>query len=394
MDPTNLVMQDLKVIDADTHVIEPYDLWTSRVPRKWRDSVPHVEWNAELRQDVWTMPGRPLMAAAAFAAMAGWNGYPPDRPPTLGDAEPSTWEVGARLQRMDELGIYAQVLYPNIGGFGGGNYVAMADPALRVLCVRAYNDWVTEWASAAPERFVTNCAIPFWDVEASVAELHRCREMGHRGVIFSTHPHHFEQPYIPDPHWNPIWAAAEELGMPINFHIGGGGQGDFGVNYGGNGARVNYAISSATNFLSNAGGIADIVMGGVCARFPELKFVSVESGIGWMPFLLESMDWQWRATGLDRELPERKMPSEYFRQQVYACFWFERESIDFALGSLGEDQILFETDFPHPTSQTPGPASPGVAAHEYIRATLGHLPARSVEKIVRDNAAELYHVEV
>ena len=384
----------IKVVDADTHVVEPYDLWTSRVPRKWRDLVPHVVWNEDRHQDVWTMPGRPLMAAATFAAMSGWKEYPPDRPPTLADADPATWEVNARLRRMDELGIYAQVLYPNIAGFGGGNYLAIEDPELRLLCVRAYNDWVTEWASAAPERFVTNCAIPFWDVELSVTEVLRCRDMGHRGVLFSTHPHDFQQPYLSDPHWDPIWAAAQDLGMPINFHIGGGGQGDFGVGYEGNGARINYAISSATNFLSTASAITETVVGGVCARFPHLAFVSVESGIGWLPFLLESMDWQWQATGLHRERPERMLPSEYFRRQFSTCFWFERKTIDFALSILGADRILFETDFPHPTSQTPGPASPGVAAHQYIDETLGHLPTETLVKILRDNAATLYSLDL
>ncbi len=106
----------MKVIDCDTHIVEPYDLWTARVSAKYRDEVPHVKWNEERQQDVWYMPDRPLMAAAAGSAMAGWKEYPPNRPPRLRDADPATFDVTERLKRMDEYGIWAQVLYPKCRG--------------------------------------------------------------------------------------------------------------------------------------------------------------------------------------------------------------------------------------------------------------------------------------
>ncbi len=390
-----MLVDDLgvKVIDCDTHIVEPYDLWTSRVPRKWQDTVPHVVWNDALQQDVWTMPGLPVMAAAAGSAMAGWKLYPPDRPPTLADADPATWDVRQRLDLMDRYGIYAQSLYPNIGGFGGGRYMLLEDLELRLLCVRAYNDWLTEWASEAPERFIKNCALPFWDVEASTTELQRCWEMGHRGALFSSHPNAHGQPYLADPHWDPIWAAAEELRMPINFHIGSGGTGEFGVNFEGNGRRTNYAISSALIFMSNANAVVDTIFGGICARFPNLSFVSVESGVGWVPFILEAMDWQWENCGLRVEHPDNLLPSEYFRRQFYACFWFERGTLPAAITAVGEDNILYETDFPHPTSQSPGPASAGVPAKVYIDQVMADLPETTVRKILHGNAAKLYDVE-
>ncbi len=382
----------LRVIDCDTHVIEPYDLWTSRVSSRFQDQVPHVVWNEERRQDVWTMPGKPLMAAAAGSAMTGWREYPPNRPPTLADADVSTYDATARLAKMDDYGIFAQVLYPNIAGFGGGLYIEFSDPELRLQCVRAYNDWLVEWTSVAPDRFVMNCSVPFWDVEAAVAEIHRCHDLGHRGILFSSHPNRFGQPYIADPHWDPIWSTCQALGMPVNFHIGSSGVTDFGVNYEGNGASLNYGISSSTIYMSNAAALVDTIFGGVTHRFPDLKFVSVESGIGWIPFQLEAMDWQWRATGLHEQFPERMRPSDYFRRQFYGCFWFERDGLAAAIESLGDDCILYETDFPHPTSQTPGPCSPGVIAHRYIDEVLGALPPSTQRKILHDNAARLYHL--
>jgi uncharacterized protein len=390
-----VVVDDLniRVIDCDTHIIEPYDLWTSRVPKKWREDVPRVVWNEEHQQDVWTMPGMPVVAAAAGSAMAGWREYPPDRPPTLADADPATWNAGERLKLMDNYGVYAQLLYPNIAGFGGGRYMALQDAELRLLCVRAYNDWLTEWASEDPNRFITNCALPFWDVEASVDELRRCHAMGHRGVLFSSHPNVHGQPYIADPHWDPIWSACQELDLPINFHIGSGGLGDFDDVYEGNGRRVNYARSVSLIFMTNGHAVVDTIFAGICDRFPTLKFVSVESGVGWMPFLLEAMDWQWKNTGLREELPLRQLPSEYFRRQFYGCFWFERGTLAAAIEGIGEDNILYETDFPHPTSQSPGPASAGIPAKDYIEEVMAGLPETTVRKILHDNAAKLYHLD-
>jgi predicted TIM-barrel fold metal-dependent hydrolase len=386
-------LQQFRIVDCDTHIIEPYDLWTSRVPAKWIDDVPKVVWDEERKQDVWTMPGRHPMAAAAGSAMAGWKEYPPNRPPTLADADPATWDVKQRLQKMDEQGIHAQVLYPNIGGFGGGTFTYIKDVGLRLACVRAYNDWLIEWSSAAPERFVANCAVPFWDIDDSVEEIRRCRDIGHRGILFSSHPDRFGQPHLADPTWDPIWATAEELQLPVNFHIGGGGVGDFGALYDGNNASINYAVNSSLIYMSNAAAIVNTIFAGIPERFPELKFVSVESGIGWVPFTLESMDWMWLATGLDKMYPERLMPSEYFKRSYYACFWFERAGVRSALEALGDDRVLFETDFPHPTAQVPGPASPGVSTPQYINEVLADLPTSTLQKIFHDNATSLYGLD-
>jgi predicted TIM-barrel fold metal-dependent hydrolase len=137
----------------------------------------------------------------------------------------------------------------------------------------------------------------------------------------------------------------------------------------------------------------EIITAGVCHRFPRLDFVSVESGVGWVPFLLEALDWQWANYGVWRERPELDLkPSEYFRRQVYACFWFERGSALAAVEAF-EDNVLYETDYPHPTSMSPGPASIAQRPRDYIREALGHLPERTLAKILHANAARVYRVE-
>lgn len=379
-----------RVIDCDCHIVEPYDLWTSRLSAKWGDEVPHVEWSDERQQDMWV--GMSQYAAAAAPAMAGFSDFPPSRPARLSDAAPGTYDVHERLRLMDTFGIWAQVLYPNVGGFGGGSYLQLGDPELRLDCVRAYNDWLADFATAAPDRFITNAAVPFWDVEASEQEIIRAHDAGHRGIIFSSWPDRFGQPHIADPHWDRLWAVAQERQIPISFHIGSGGIDDDVVGFSGNSPRVNYAIFTSLALLSNANAIAEVIMGGVCERFPELQFISVESGIGWIPFILEAMDWQWRNTGLPGERPDWLLPSEYFRRQWYSCFWFERASVATTIESIGADRVLYETDYPHATCQAPGPASVGVSARSYISDVLKDLPESTRRKVLHDNAARLYHV--
>jgi hypothetical protein len=126
-----------RVIDTDTHVIEPYDLWTSRLSvAKWGDKVPHVKWDDKHQEDAWYF-GEQRVGAAASAAQAGWGEFPPKHPPRLADVDTATWDASARLNRMDEYGVWAQVLYPNVAGFGAGKVLAIGDPELMLACVQA-----------------------------------------------------------------------------------------------------------------------------------------------------------------------------------------------------------------------------------------------------------------
>ena len=146
--------------------------------------------------------------------------------------------------------------------------------------------------------------------------------------------------------------------------------------------------------MGNVKGLADVIHAGICHRFPNLKFVSVESGVGWIPYALAAMDWNWRNCGVQYEHPEYELlPSEYFKRQMYGCFWHENATLRYALDSLGPECILFETDFPHPTSMSPGPATFAQAPRDYIEEKLGDLPPETLRKILHDNAAKLYHLD-
>src|SRR4051794_21249738 len=161
----------------------------------------------------------------------------------------------------------------------------------------------------------------------------------------------------------------------------------------GMGWMTNFAKVSSMIFMDNMRCIADLVFGGVCHRFPDLKLVSVESGVGWIPAAMETFDWQWRNGGVRDEHPEYDLlPSEYFRRQIYGCFWFEQQG---ALDAIAQypDNILFESDYPHPTCQHPGPRTPGRRPRDYAQELLGGLPDDVVRKVLHDNAAAIYGVK-
>src|SRR5262249_1561365 len=157
-------------------------------------------------------------------------------------------------------------------------------------------------------------------------EIERCAERGHRGVLFTGEPQRFGQPVLADTHWDPLWAAAQDCGLPVSFHIGSGNLTEeftperikaYGI------AAVN-AKNTVGLFLENGKQRVDLLMSGVLARFPKLEVISVESGIGFLPFALEASDYCFEYSQVRRDRPWITLkPSEYFARQVYACFFFE-----------------------------------------------------------------------
>ena len=294
-----------------------------------------MKWDDSRQEDAWYF-GAERIGAAASAAQAGWREYPPDHPPRLADVDVATWEPTARLARMDEYGIWAQVLYPNVAGFGAGKLLTLGDPELMLACVQAYNDFLAEYSSADPRRFVPIMALPMWDIDLCEKEIVRAASLGHKGVIMTGEPTFWGLPPIAERYWDRLWALCQEMGLPVNFHIGSGDMSIFDHASPSAGPHANYAGFGLQFGLANARVIANLITGGVCHRFPGTKFVSVESGVGWIPFALEHLDWQWLNCGVPREHPEYDLlPSEYFKRQMFGCFWFERASVKAAIDQLG-----------------------------------------------------------
>lgn len=380
-------MSGYTIIDVDTHVTEPPDLWTSRVPEQMRDSVPRIGLDGKGRQ--WWFLGEKRIANPGLTATAG-VGDMTKWPTSYEEMHPAAYNAKERLKYMDQLGIWAMVMYPNVGGFGNQQFLKLQDPELMLTCVKAYNDWQTEWASADSRRLLPIISTPFWDVQATVQEVRRCAAMGHKGILFTGEPQSLGQPLLGDPHWNPLWEVAVELDLPISFHIGSGNMEDGlqGQKMKAYGRLATFTELSVNVFLRNGVQMNDLIMSGVLARYPKIKFVSVESGIGWIPFVLEALDYQFTDNRVPEERPEFDMlPSQYFARNVYACYWFEQTAPRRLIDKVGVDNILFETDFPHPTSIY------GDEVGKRIKGGLSDCEATVQHKILWDNAQKLYKVE-
>ena len=234
-------------------------------------------------------------------------------------------------------------------------------------------------------------ATPFWDVEATVSEIHRCRKIGHKAILFTGAPQDFGMPLIGDPHWNPIWETAQEVDLPISLHIGSGDFQDQLINperFATHGIGPTTVWGSMSTLIVTAIQLMDVVMSGVLPRNPRLRVVCVESGIGWIPFVKEALNHGFDYARVSVEKPEfTKRPSEYLREQVWACTFFEEFAAHKFLDDIGTDRVMFETDYPHPVCLY------GSQVREKIDAAFGHLSKDVREQVLFSNAAQLYDVE-
>ncbi|MBI3796157.1 MAG: amidohydrolase [Deltaproteobacteria bacterium] len=380
-------MSGYTIIDVDTHVTESPDLWTSRAPARMKDLVPRIETSSDGRLS-WIVGGTPMLASPGLTATAGVGNFK-NPPKNYEEMHPGAYDAKARLKYMDHMGIWAMVMYPNVGGFGAQEFLKLNDPELMLTCVQIYNDWQTEWASADSRRLLPITSLPFWDVAAAVKEVRRCAAMGHKGILFTGEPQSLGQPLLGDPQWNPLWEVAVELDLPISFHIGSGNMelGLLQTKIAAYGKMAAFTELSVDIFLRNGIQMNDLIMSGVLARHPKIKFISVESGIGWIPFVLEALDYQFRGNDVAEEHPEFDLlPSEYFARNIYACYWFEQTAPRRLIDKVGVDNILFETDFPHPTSLY------GEEVHARIKGGLSDCTEDVRRKILWENGQKLYKV--
>jgi predicted TIM-barrel fold metal-dependent hydrolase len=216
--------------------------------------------------------------------------------------------------------------------------------------------------------------------------------MGHRGVNFGVQMEGLGLPAWRTGHWDAVFGAAQDAEMPINFHIGFQREKNKSKKIVSDlkNDRLGYVSRTALGFAGNMDGIAETIISRIAHRFPRLNFVSVESGYGYVPFLLEALDWQFKNSLAHKEYPDMLLPSEYFRRQIYATFWFESQihrQID-----LYPDNVMFESDFPHPTSLSPGPGTHALAARETIEANLSQLDDATLRKVLHDTAAKVYRL--
>jgi uncharacterized protein len=275
-------------------------------------------------------------------------------------------------------GVSAEVLYPT----SGLTLFSLEDPELQEACFRVYNDWLIEYCQAAPDRLWGIACIAMYDVDHAVAELERCKANGLRGSLIWQAPH----PDLPfnSPHYEKFWAASQDLNMPVNFHI------LTGFNYSKGGGRPSgvehYRGSVNLKTFDAANLFFDLIFYGVLERYPRLKIVNVENEIGWIPFFLQQWDYYYRRFRDSNPPPIEVEPSEYFNRQMFVTFF------DDAVGGhsfdwWGHDNAMWSNDYPHPNSTWPN-------SRQVIQRDLGHLSAEIRRKLVCENVAQLYGLEI
>lgn len=385
--------EDVRVVDADTHLTEAHDLWIKRAPAKYKDRVPRVE---EIDgQPTWVVDGSPL----GFAGGGGVIDRDGEKFPFaesmivwgIDRIHEAAYNPEVRLQVMDACGIHAQVMFPNSIGLGGqGLASTVQDPDLRRLCVEIYNDAGAEIQEQSGNRLLPMPVLPAWDIDECVREAERVAGLGLRGVNMTSDPQDLGSPDLANRAWDPLWEVCADRNLPVHFHIGASLTA---MNFYGNyfwpsqHEYVKPAIGGSMLFINNARVVINTVFAGIFDRYPKLKMVSVESGVGWVPFILETMDYELWENAPVQAAELTRMPSEYFKDHWYATFWFERNRGDVQglIDSVGEDNVLFETDFPHPTCLYPSPL-------DAIEEKMLTLRPETRRKVLGENAAKLYRL--
>ena len=277
-----------------------------------------------------------------------------------------------RLKDQERDGVQAEVLYGILGATRRLN-----DAAAAVELVRIYNEWLAGFCDAHPDRYAGLACIPNAPVEAAVEEMRRViKRGGVRGLeIANSH----DIAPLWDPQWNPVWEVANEAALPVHFHTVGERRPDF-EKLPPQLARVEHAVHISGFQMHIATTLMSVIFAGVLERCRNVKIVIGESGIGWIPYVLDRMDAEWEDQFKDLSLTMR--PSEYWRRQCRATFQSDRIGIKL-LDDLGHDTIMWGSDFPHPDGVWPD-------SSEFIERDLRHLPAEVRHKVVCENAGKLY----
>lgn len=336
------------IISSDSHVMEPSDTLAERCPGAFRDQVPRFP-KLEVGTSFQTQPG----------------GSDPDK----------------RITEMETDGVSAEVLFPTYLL----PHFAMDDARLQEVSFRAYNDWVLDYCSVAPNRLVGVAAISVYDIDKAVEELERCARLGLKGSLIWQAPH-ADLPFRSE-HYEKFWSASEDLGMPVHLHILTG-HGYHKQTVFGNKRTGVEAYRGSVNLklqeIINA--VFDFIFYGVMERHPGLKFVCVENEIGWMPFMLQQWDYYWNRFKKENPISITRNPSEYFARQVYGTF-FRDTVAGHNFDWWGQDNCMWSNDYPHANSTWPD-------SKQYIDRDLGHLPADIRRKLVYTNVRNLYQLDI
>ncbi len=377
------------VISADSHAAFDRDDFTSRMSKtKWGDKIPQVvefEMDGET-VDGWSLYGQPPKSPRGFRPQVcncpALMGEPfPHWPVRWEEVPRMAYDPAERLKALDIDRIDAEVLFPNPPG---GNYYQFGDPDYELATLQTYNDILADWTKVS-DRYLPLVSIPYLQPPELIAkEVERAVENGHCGInLQGKMPKGL--PHIADPHWYPLWDVCEQLGIPIHFHGSAGiGVGDTAKVWDRYSVRQAHSATTSTSATTPALIVPQLIFTGVTERYPGLKIVFAEAGIGGLNYLISTCDHEWETRRLWTEGLKTR-PSEIIQRQMYANFWFEEEGIKLR-HEIGIDNIMWESDFPHVAAYYPD-------SWGSIDRVLKGVPADERRKLLYENALRVYRIK-
>ena len=365
-----------RVLSSDSHVLEPPDLWTTRMQEKFRDRAPRLihEFNGQTGDFLSCPPLRPFNPTSLGSA-----GIPPaelDKFALGGYAvcRPGSWDPTERLKDMDHDGLGLEIVYC---GFGMSIF-SHPDDEFQRDAHRAFNDWLNEYCSYAPKRLIPIANISMTDPEEDLKELHRVKQMGFRGIFISNDP--LAQRRYDNPMWDTFWSACEEYDMPANVHIlTGQVLGAFGLT--GPEAYRNQISDSVLLLAPSFKAIVDFCTGGVFDKHPNLKIISVENDIGWVPNFLKRLEWY--SDRFASRFPNMKEnAAKTWRERVW--YTFQDDEVGMRCRDLlGSNKLMWGSDYPHFDSTWPN-------SKAAIARNFAGVPDDEMEMILGGTLTEVY----
>ena len=328
-----------KLFSADDHIIEHARVWQDRVPQRLRGEAPHVI--EDEGREFWVYEG----VRGETMGLNAVVGRPRDTlnpdPIRFDEMRAACYDPVLRAKDMLADGIVGSVLFPTLPRFAGTLFLTFKDLALADVCVRAYNDFVIdEWCPAGPPGlFVPTIISQLWEPELAAAEIHRCADKGARALSFPENSVPLGLPSYWNEHWDPVWRACQDRDVVLCLHIGTSGT--IPVPTPEAPSALSYALLQVGSMQSSV----NLMMSPVCRKFPGLKFVFSEGGIGWVPNALERADRMWLRHKAYSDFDDI-LPSDIYRQNMYLCMIEEPVCLKYR-DDIGIDKILWECDYPH-----------------------------------------------
>lgn len=373
-------MEQNILLDADSHVSEPLNLWQERLPNKYRDIAPHMEPEYQGQPGAWwfiepdRQPHNVILGFGANKSLDELRKLLKDF--SYAGAHRGGWDPAQRLKDMDQDGVAGDVLYTTLGF----RMFWIRDAGFQRACFQVYNGWLAEFCAYSPKRLKGLGLISLYDPKQAAADLADCAKKGLSGALVWASPPD-ELPFYSEA-YDPFWAAAQEHSMPLSLHEFAGFHW---VNWDSN-PKIRF-IAGAINSHEAEVTFATLILSGVLERFPGLKVVAAELNFGWLAYFLSRIDVHAATRALrvhGSAFPTRltMSPREYFKRQLYATFISDPYGIKH-LDEIGVDNIMWSSDFPHSATFWPN-------SREKIAKDLAGVREDDKRKLLWENAAKLY----